>query len=74
LRPRCSPQFLEETQDHAQNHHHEDHHGCPLVTGEEGKHPQRHEEENQRVLDVAQEAYQARLTLLSGNLVGADLF
>jgi hypothetical protein len=66
-------QLLEEAQHHAQNHHDEDHHGCPLVPGQIGKNSQRHQKQDQRILDVAQEAHQAGLALLSGNLVGADL-
>ena len=67
------PHLLEETQHHAQNHHHENDHRCPQVTGEKGKHAQRQEQEDQWILDVTQEAHQGRLMLLPGNLVRPDL-
>jgi len=48
--------LLEETQYHAQNHHHENNHRCPQVACEKGNHTQRQEQEDQRILDVTQEA------------------
>ncbi len=65
--------LLEETQHHAQNHHHENDHRRPLVTRQKGDCAQRQEQQDQRILDVTEEAHRGRLTLLSRNLVRAEL-
>ena len=63
--------LLEETQYHAQHDHYENDRCRPQIARQKRKHAQRNEQEDQRILDVAQEAHQGRLPLLAGNLVSA---
>ena len=61
--------LLEEPQHHPQDHHHENDHRGPLVTGQEGKHAQGREQQDQGILEVVEEAHQNRLVLLPGDFV-----
>ena len=65
--------FLEEAQHHAQHHHDENDHHCAQVAGEERDHTQRDQQDDQRILDVMQQAHQGGLALFARDLVRPDL-
>jgi hypothetical protein len=77
--PRCEllgrvigEQLLEETQHHAQQNHHEDDRRRPQVTGQIRQPAQRDQQDDQRILDVSQQAPQGGLALFAGDLVRSD--